>query len=144
MKIVIVQGPALPVPPIRGGAVEKIWFTLGKEFSRRGMNVLHISRDDPDLEKIEISDGVKYVRIKGSSASNNRIKLMLSDFLYSIKVLCIVPKKSFVITNTFFLPMLSLFRPDCFFYVSVHNPTQGLLPWHLLSYHRIRCSNSFL
>jgi hypothetical protein len=36
MRITIVQGAFLPVPPVLGGAVEKIWFALGKEFASRG------------------------------------------------------------------------------------------------------------
>ena len=35
MKITIVQGAFLPVPPLMGGAVENIWFALGQDFARR-------------------------------------------------------------------------------------------------------------
>src|SRR5579862_3380431 len=31
LKITIVQGAFFPVPPLMGGAVEKVWFTLGRE-----------------------------------------------------------------------------------------------------------------
>ena len=40
MKITIVLGAFFPVPPIKGGAVEKIWFALGQEFARRGHDVV--------------------------------------------------------------------------------------------------------
>jgi len=35
MKITIVTGAFLPVPPIMGGAIEKAWFALAQEFTRR-------------------------------------------------------------------------------------------------------------
>lgn len=44
MKIVIVQGAFLPIPPIYGGAVEKIWFKLGEKFTHFGSEVVHISK----------------------------------------------------------------------------------------------------
>jgi len=34
----------LPVPPVMGGAVEKVWFALGQEFARRGHEVVLVSR----------------------------------------------------------------------------------------------------
>ena len=47
MKIAIVLGAFLPVPPVMGGAVEKVWFTLAAEFVRRGHNVTLVSRALP-------------------------------------------------------------------------------------------------
>ena len=49
MKITIVQGAFLPVPPLLGGAVEKCWQALGQEFARRGHQVTHVSRAYGDL-----------------------------------------------------------------------------------------------
>jgi hypothetical protein len=42
MNITIVQGGLLPIPPILGGATEKIWFDLGKQFVAMGHNATHI------------------------------------------------------------------------------------------------------
>jgi hypothetical protein len=44
MRITIVQGAFLPVPPLLGGAVEKMWFGLAPEFVRHGHEVVYISR----------------------------------------------------------------------------------------------------
>ena len=49
MKITIVLGAFFPVPPLLGGAVEKVWFALGPEFVRRGHEVVQISRDDKEF-----------------------------------------------------------------------------------------------
>ena len=40
MKITIVLGAFLPVPPVMGGAIEKSWFTLAQEFVSRRMGAL--------------------------------------------------------------------------------------------------------
>ena len=55
MKITILQGAFLPVPPLRGGAIEKAWQGLGEAFVETGHEVTHISRlwgDLPAREKI--------------------------------------------------------------------------------------------
>ena len=44
MRITILQGAFLPVPALRGGAIEKAWESLGQEFSRNGHEVTHVSR----------------------------------------------------------------------------------------------------
>ena len=56
MKIVILQGAFLPVPPVAGGAVEKIWYRMGQEFAGLGHEVIHIGREFPDLPKNEKID----------------------------------------------------------------------------------------
>lgn len=49
MKIPIMTGAFFPVPPILGGAVEKAWFALAREFVRRSHEVVQISRAHPQL-----------------------------------------------------------------------------------------------
>ena len=58
MKITIVQGPFFPVPTAFGGATEKKWFMLGKEFAKKGHEVIHISRAFKDFKSEEIIDDV--------------------------------------------------------------------------------------
>ena len=74
MRITVVQGAFLPVPPLLGGAVEKVWFNLGKEFARRGHEVTHVSRAFKDLPAHEVIDGVSHRRISGfaSPATTSR------------------------------------------------------------------------
>ena len=56
MRITILQGAFLPVPAIRGGAIEKAWQVLGEAFVKAGHDVTHISRlcdGLPEQESIE-------------------------------------------------------------------------------------------
>lgn len=107
MRIIIIQGAFLPVPPFLGGACEKMWFALGKEFAKQGHEVIHISRSYKDLPAFEIIDGVTHMRIKGYDTPPNGIWLKWLDLLYSIKVIKVIPKNiDIIISNTFWLPIL--------------------------------------
>ncbi|HMN13056.1 MAG TPA: hypothetical protein PKD55_12100, partial [Bellilinea sp.] len=107
MNITILQGAFLPVPPVRGGAVEKRWFQLGKEFAARGHTVTHVSRrwtDFPDAESIE---SVAHVRRGGFDAPRNGILLKLLDGMYTLQSAGAVPRDSdIIVTNTFWAPLL--------------------------------------
>src|SRR5919204_575348 len=65
MKITIVLGAFLPVPPIMGGAVEKAWFGLAQEFATRGHDVVVISRAVAQLPPEELVDRVRHIRVRG-------------------------------------------------------------------------------
>lgn len=111
MRITIVQGAFLPVPPVLGGAVEKIWFALGKEFASRGHSVTHISRGYGTLACEEFIDGVHHIRVPGFDTPRSLVRLKWRDLLYSRRVLGALPKADVLVTNTFWLPVLRL-RPD--------------------------------
>jgi glycosyltransferase involved in cell wall biosynthesis len=111
MRITIVQGAFLPVPPILGGAVEKIWFGLGKEFASRGHLVTHISRGYGNLAREEFIDGVHHIRVPGFDTPRSLVRLKWRDLLYSRRVLGALPQADVLVTNTFWLPVLPL-RPD--------------------------------
>ena len=116
MRITIVQGPFLPVPPLRGGAVEKAWFTLGRDFARRGHVVTHISRRFPDLPNEEVIEGVHHIRVRGFDAPRAWRPLrgidliwplrLLLDFLFARRARRQLPDADILVTNTFWLPML--------------------------------------
>jgi glycosyltransferase involved in cell wall biosynthesis len=107
LKITIVQGAFLPVPAIMGGAVEKVWFALGREFAQRGHEVTHISRQHRDLPASETIDGVHCLRVAGFDAPRSLILLKALDFVYSFRVLRHLPPGDILVTNTFFLPILA-------------------------------------
>lgn len=107
MKITIVQGAFLPVPPLMGGAVEKIWFGLGKEFAERGHRVTHVSRSHSDLPEEETIDGVHHVRVPGFDTPSNGLILKLYDLIYSARVRRHLPAADVLVTNTFWLPILT-------------------------------------
>lgn len=122
MRITIVQGAFLPVPPLMGGAVEKVWFGLGKEFARRGHQVTHISRCYGDLPQDEMLEGVRHLRISGFETPPSLALLKLLDLVYSLRVIRVLPEADILVTNTFWLPIL------------VHNHKYGLLYVHVARY----------
>src|ERR1700704_1708922 len=114
MKITIVLGAFLPVPPIMGGAVEKVWFQLGQEFARRGHDVVQISRASPQFPNDEVINGVRHLRVRGFDTPGSLFWLKFLDLLYSIRAMSILrsrrmselPKADVIVTNTFWLPFL--------------------------------------
>ena len=107
LKITIVQGAFLPIPPLLGGAVEKVWFALGREFAAAGHEVTHISRRYGDLSHQETLDGVRHIRIAGYDTPRSLVVLKLMDLLYSRRVLRHLPPADMLVTNTFWLPVLA-------------------------------------
>ena len=108
MRITILQGPFLPVPPICGGAVEKLWFALGLDFASRGHDVTHISRRHPSLPCHDIIGNVRHERISGFNAPPHLYLRLLYDFVYSFRALLSLPRSDILITNSFWMPLLLL------------------------------------
>jgi glycosyltransferase involved in cell wall biosynthesis len=106
MKITIVLGAFFPVPAVKGGAVEKIWFALGREFARRVHEVIEISRSTSQLPREQILDGVKHRRVRAFDAPRSLAWLKVLDLIYSIRVISLLPKADIIVTNTFWLPIL--------------------------------------
>lgn len=106
MKITIVLGAFFPVPPIMGGAVEKVWFALAQEFARRGHEVVQVSRDVPQFPREEIIAEVSHRRVRGFNAPRSLLWLKVLDLIYSIRAMSVLPKADIVVTNTFWLPLL--------------------------------------
>jgi len=107
MKITIVQGAFFPVPPLMGGAVEKIWYVLAKEFVLDGHQVTYISKKYQGQSKLELVDGINHIRVKGYDTPTSIIILKLLDLFYSIRALKKIPKDTdIIVSNTFWLPIL--------------------------------------
>jgi glycosyltransferase involved in cell wall biosynthesis len=106
MKITIVQGPFLPIPPIKGGAVEKVWYSLGKQFTKIGHCVTHISRKYNGLSQYETIDGVRHFRISGFNSTSSIYLNLILDFLYALRVYKNLPGADILVTNSFSLPLL--------------------------------------
>src|SRR3979411_809042 len=106
MKITIVIGAFFPVPPVMGGAIEKVWFALGQEFARRGHEIVMVSRTMPQFPREEIRDGVRHLRVRGFDSPRSLLWLKFLDLIYSIRTMSILPKADIIVTNTFWLPML--------------------------------------
>ena len=125
MRISIVQGPFLPVPPLLGGAVEKVWFSLGKEFARRGHTVTHVSRAFPGLPVREAIEGVSHSRVSGFASPATFSRRIVLDFWYAARALRHIPHGDIVVTNTFWLPVLLRGRRRGIPYVHVARYPKG-------------------
>lgn len=127
MRITIVQGAFLPIPPLLGGAVEKVWFGLGKEFAHRGHEVTHISRAYPNLPKGETIDGVRHRRVSGFQSPATISRRLLLDFWYAMRVRPQLPPADILLTNSFWLPALEYRRSRGLRYVHVGRYPKGQL-----------------
>lgn len=106
LRITIVQGAFLPVPPLLGGAVEKVWHALGQEFAQMGHRVVHLGRSHSQLQDEETVAGVIYRRLRGYDTPSALWRLKLLDLLYSLRVRRVLPEADILVTNTFWLPMI--------------------------------------
>lgn len=105
MKISIVTGFFLPVPPVLGGSTEKIWHRLAQEFAKAGHEVTFISRRwgiRPDRETV---DGVTHLRLRGADHRRSLVMNLLLDFWWGIRVALALPRADVVICNTVTLPV---------------------------------------
>ncbi len=130
MKITVAQGAFLPVPPLRGGAVEKIWFALGREFARRGHEVTHISRRFPGLPDSEMRDGVRHIRVRGHDTPRRLVWLKALDLFYSLRVRRVLPAADILVTNTFWLPVLVRSKKRGALYVHVARYPKGQMRFY--------------
>ena len=130
MKITIVLGAFFPVPPIMGGAVEKVWFALGQEFARRGHEIVQISRAHPALPTTENIEGVKHIRVPGFSQPRSIIWLKVLDLIYSLRVRRALPPADILVTNTFWLPIIVRTRSRGLVYVHVQRGPKGQMRWY--------------
>ncbi len=130
MRITIVLGAFFPVPPIVGGAVEKVWFALAQEFVRQGHEVMQISRTYPGLPEHEEIGGVRHLRVPGYAQPRSIIWLKWLDLLYSLRVRHILPPGDILVTNTFWLPILVRRHNRGRLYVHVQRGPKGQMRWY--------------
>ncbi len=130
MRITIVTGAFLPVPPLLGGAVEKFWDGAGQEFARLGHQVTHLSRAVPELPLRETRAGVQHLRLRGSDTPSAMWRLKWRDLVYSIRARRVLPPADILVTNTFWLPLLAP-RASCGrLYVHVARAPKGQMRFY--------------
>ena len=130
MKITILQGAFLPVPAIRGGAIEKAWERLGREFVKLGHQVTHISRLCDGLPEEEKIEGVHHIRIQGADAVDNSIKLKLFEFPYVWKARRSLPQADVLVTHAFWAPLILPVSSFGKMYVHVGRYPKGQLKFY--------------
>jgi glycosyltransferase involved in cell wall biosynthesis len=107
LKIIILQGAFLPVPPKMGGAVEKMWFALGKHFAAQGHEVVQVSRTYADMPIEEWIDGVLHRRVQGHATPSSGLRLKWLDLLYTLRSRSVIPVDAdIVVANTFWAPIV--------------------------------------
>ncbi|MFI5358095.1 MAG: glycosyltransferase family 4 protein [Opitutales bacterium] len=107
MKITIVQGFFLPMPPVAGGAMEKAWWSLARIFAARGHEVVSISRTWSDWSDDEHLDGIHCRRIPGYAHTASLPRNLLLDACWGWRVLRHLPRADILVTNTVLLPALA-------------------------------------
>lgn len=141
LKISILQGAFFPVPPVRGGAVEKLWTGLAIEFARAGHDVFQVSRAVPELPATSLEQGVKHLRVPGYDQPTNTLRLKLRDLLYTRRALKVMPEADILVTNTFWAPWLA--RPDQgAIYVSVERMPKGQMKFYRKAARLRACSQA--
>jgi glycosyltransferase involved in cell wall biosynthesis len=105
MKITILQGAFFPVPPHRGGAIEKAWHSLGQEWASLGHEVTHISRRFGNLPTDSYEGGVHHIRVRGAEATPNSYYLKLKEIPYVLRAKSKMPNADILITHAFWAPI---------------------------------------
>jgi glycosyltransferase involved in cell wall biosynthesis len=105
MKITIVTGFFLPVPPLRGGATEKIWYRFAQEFAAAGNAVTFLSRRWPSLPNHEIRGGITHLRITGCTHTRYLPINLALDWWWSRRVLRQLPPADVIVSNNVSLPL---------------------------------------
>lgn len=105
MRINLVMGFFLPMPPAAGGATEKSWHGLALEFAARGHDVCVISRQWPDWPDEERRDGVHHLRLRGYPHTSRLIRNLWRDFWWSCRVWRNLPRADVTVVNAVTLPI---------------------------------------
>lgn len=107
MKITIVHGFFLPVPPVAGGAMEKSWWSLARHFALRGHDVVSLSRTWPGWPATETINGVQCRRIRGYDHTTSLRRNLVRDGFWGLRLLSRLPRADILITNTVLLPAIA-------------------------------------
>lgn len=143
MKINCLIGPFFPVPPLMGGAVERIHLALCREYARRGHDVSIISRQYGDLPHSERREGMDFIRIPSFNAPKSKILYRIFDIIYSLRAMKAIPPGDIIITNSVFAPLVLNKRKAGKIYISVARFPKGQMGIYRKA-DRIQCVSSHI
>ncbi|MGA2733317.1 MAG: glycosyltransferase family 4 protein [Syntrophobacteraceae bacterium] len=107
MKINILTGAFIPLPPAGCGAVERVWHGLAPYFASQGDEVTFYARAHPSQASDEIVDGVRYVRRHQFKQTGSRPINILKGFMYAQGILRVLKPADIFICNDFCTGLLS-------------------------------------
>lgn len=106
MRINVVIGPFYSIPPVLGGAVEKVHLLLAGAYRDAGHEVTIVSRRYKSFAHDEMVDGIRHLRIASSDRSASLAVNLIFDLVYAVRASLALPPADMTITNAFFLPLL--------------------------------------
>ncbi|MDZ4829609.1 MAG: glycosyltransferase family 4 protein [Phycisphaerae bacterium] len=104
MRITIVIGPFLPMPPAPTGAIEKVWHKLAEAFAANGNEVTVICAAASGGPSTEMLCAVRYLRLKRMKRTGSTRFDLVKDALYSWRARRQLPPADVTVTNCFWLP----------------------------------------
>ena len=105
MRITIVMGFFLPVPPVAGGATEKSWYRLAQYFAEQGHEITIISREWSGLTEAAPSPGIRHLRLPGMDHHSSLRHNLWRDLLWSWRVYRRLPAADILVVNAVTLPV---------------------------------------
>ncbi len=113
-----------------GGAVERAWYALARQFALQGHRVTHLSRQHPKLPAADHENGVLNLRVPGFETPSSLLKLKLLDLVFSWRLLRVLPVADILVTHTFWLPVLLRNRRHGNVYVHVGRYPKGQMRFY--------------
>lgn len=105
MRINIVMGFFLPVPPLLGGATEKIWLRVAQGMAAAGHDVTVLSREWTGLPSTEQTQGLRHLRFRGWTHSQSLPVNLWHDARWGWRLARRLPAADITVCNTVSLPI---------------------------------------
>jgi glycosyltransferase involved in cell wall biosynthesis len=106
MRITVVIGAFLPMPPAPTGAIEKVWHRLSEAFAARGHEVVVVAPAADGERGEETIHGVRRVRLPRWNRTGSTKLDLVKDFFYSTGARRVLPPADVTVTNCFWLPAI--------------------------------------
>ena len=106
MRITVVIGAFLSMPPAPAGAIEKVWSRLCASFAAEGHEVTAVCPAWGDLPEREEIEGVSYVRLSGFERTGSTWGDLWLDYRYSRVIRHALPPADVTVFNNFWLPRM--------------------------------------